>query len=89
MTTPPLPNPKIPPPVQPVTASDLRHTFLLVDAALANTAKRKQYSADQVADMLLDIRNMLDRLSSPSTLIYLAKELYDETRSFERRVTGA
>lgn len=73
---------------KPVTVNELRHLFFLVDTVLRNTARRQTYTAEQVQDLLLDVRNLLDRLSSPAVLVELAEGLYAEAKELAAEVKG-
>ena len=68
-------------PPEPVKANDLRHLFFLVDSAIRNTTKRQSYTADQVQDLLLEVRYVLESLTSPTVLISLAREFYEEAQA--------
>lgn len=72
-----------PPPERPSTpAGEIRHAIGLVDRKLreSNIEGRMFFSPREVQDLLLDVRNVLDRLTSPALLIHAAQEIAGETK---------
>lgn len=81
----PPPPPIVHPPRPAATLNDLRLCLGQVDFALAVAGKdsRTIFTAKDIINLLLDIRNTLDRLTSTTTLLSIAVELNDETRALK------
>jgi hypothetical protein len=84
---PPAPPPE-PEPKKPVSLNELRHLLYLVDLVLRNTTQRQSYSSEEVQDLLFDIRNLLDNLTSPTVLLDLTRELYADAKKHHKEVGG-
>jgi hypothetical protein len=80
---PPPPAPSVPP--VPINLNALRSAIKLVDNSLRLCSKdpRSTYTAKDVKDLLLDVRNVLDHLTSPSVLLGVAVELNDEAKAIK------
>lgn len=72
-----------PPPPEPSTpADDVRLAIGLVDRKLgeSNLPGRMFFSPREVQDLLLDVRNTLERFTSPAYLIGAAQQIAAETK---------
>lgn len=89
--TPATPEPAKPAePARPVSVHELRQAIDLVDDRLLKASSgRTTFTAREVTDLLLDVRFVLDSLTSPSTLVAVAKELYAEARAFGQELRDA
>lgn len=73
------------PPREPAKLNDLRAAIATVDDSLRLCSKdhRSIYTAKDVQNLLLDVRSVLDRLTSPSVLLGIAVELNDESKAIK------
>lgn len=73
-------------PRPPVTTNELRRMIGVIDFKLKESTLpgRLFFSPREMQDLLLDVRNMLDTLTSPSNLVAIAAEIAGEGRSWEK-----
>lgn len=83
----PTPPPPPPPPTPkvPIVLNDLRLAIRQVDDSLrlCSMDSRSIYTAKDVQNLLLDVRNTLDRLTSATVLVGVAVELNDEAKAIK------
>lgn len=72
----------------PVKLADLRAAIDAIDAVLHHSNRRQTYSSVEIQDLLLDVRVYLDRLTSPTVLLKLTKELYLDAKQQHDEITG-
>lgn len=68
------------PPLPDTPAGEVRNTILLIESKLRLVAKpeRSLFSKDEVTDILLDLRQCVERFTSPTFLIAAAVEMLNE-----------
>lgn len=71
-----------------LTPANVREMIVVVDGKLKVVKGRHLFDQGEIVDILLDVRNLLEVLTSTSALVYLAKASHDETTAESRRLYG-
>lgn len=74
------------PPPAPASVAELRDMIEHIDRKLIAIRHRTVFTEREATNLLLDVRNMLERLTSPMTLVHIALQITRETKQLAKEL---